>query len=341
MINYHKYRDEFDESLDEDGEYSIGKNFSRLPSQILFEMDEIAYNEQLTEYVDLKKAEYKETVYQDFPAPIAYFLYQSEHSYDNEIHRLHLLRSVWESVIYILYALMLGEVNSKNFSLANFRVFTNQRIKADNGGLLGDKLGYKTEIMRRIIEYDQQNNSQLYLSSVIDINIFDLLEDLNQERNSFSHIAALPAQEAQDRFNDLNPRVLDLLFELDFLEEVSLLRFVSNLGAATNVRFHRYNGRSLQRQIYNKIFTPAEITPVLPILNDQFILFELNGTIFNSSPFIHFTTEVPDIKLCYFKSINRTTGAFIFEQIGGANREFPIQGTSLNGCIHTNLGNLI
>ncbi|MBN1932523.1 MAG: hypothetical protein JW786_13050 [Desulfobacterales bacterium] len=341
MTNYQKYRDEFNETLDEGGEISIGLNFSRFPSQILFEMDEVAYNEQLTEYVDQKKAEYSETVYQYFPAPIAYFLYQTNHSFDNEIHRLHLLRSTWESIIYILYALILGEINSNNFSLSLVRIFNNQRIRVDHSGLLNDRLGYKIEFMRKVVDYDQQNHNTLFLSLVLNADIFDNLEELNQERNLFSHIAALSNPEAQIRFDELYPKVMDLLFELDFLENVSLLRFLSNTGAATSVRFNRFNGHSLQRQNYDKIFLPTEITPLLPILNDQLILFELNNIIINCSPFIHFTFEGAHLKLCYFKQVERTTGDFIFELISGTNREVTIQASSLKDCIHSRLGNLV
>jgi hypothetical protein len=341
MINYQKYQDEFNETLDAGGEISIGLNFSRFPSQILIEMDEVAYNEQLTEYVDQKKAEYSETVFQSFPAPIAYFLYQTNHSFDNEIHQLHLLRSTWESIIYILYALVLGEINSKNFSLSLIRIFNNQRVRIDHSGLLNDRLGYKIELMHKVIDYDQQNHSILFLSSVLNADIFDNLEELNQERNSFSHIAALFNPEAQIRFDELYPKVMDLLFELDFLENVSLLRFVSNTGATTNVRFNRFSGHSLQRENYDKTFSPTEITPLLHILNDQYILFELNNSIINCSPFIHFTFEGAQLKLCYLKQVERTTGDFIFELISGTNRELTIQASQLNGCIHSSLGSLV
>ena len=341
MINYHKYRDEFNESLDEDGEISIGQNFSRFPSQILFEMDEVAYNEQLTEYVNLRKTDYKETVYQNFPAPIAYFLFQTEHSYDNDNQRLHLLRSTWESIIYILYALVLGEVNSKNFLLSKILIFTNQRIRMDQSGILNDRLGYKIELMRRIIEYDQQNFNLLFLSSVINIDIFDDLEELNQERNSISHTSSLSPKEAQDLFDILFPIVNELLFELDFLERISVLRFVNNLGSTTSVRFNRFNGHSMQKQNYDKNFTALDIPPLVPILNNQYILFEINDTIINGSPFIHFTHEGSHLRLCYLKQVDKSSGDFIFEKIAGTSREIIIPALNLINCIHTSLNTLV
>lgn len=91
MINYQKYREEFESFLDENGDIRIGNNFSRPPSQILFEMDEIAYNEQLTDYVNRKKEDHPQVVYDSFPAPIAYFYHKTERAFDNDQHRLNLL----------------------------------------------------------------------------------------------------------------------------------------------------------------------------------------------------------------------------------------------------------
>ena len=337
MINYQKYRDEFDKTLDESGEITIGQNFSSYPSVILFEMDEVAYNEQLTEYVDQKKADYHETVYQSFPAPIAFFLYQTNCSFDNEIHRLNLLRSTWESIIYILYALVLGEINKNSFSLSTIRIFKDQPIKTDHSGLLNDRFGYKIELMRKVIENDQKNHNNLFLSSVLTDNVFDTLDELNHERNSFSHISALSNQEAQIRFDEIYPKVIDILFELDFLEKVFLLRYVSTQGSSTSVRFNRFIGHSLQSQNYDISFTPADITPVLPILNDNCMLFQINNTIMNCSPFIHFIFEGSHLKLCYFKQVERTTGDFKFELIAGTNREVTIPQSQLTSCIHSSL----
>lgn len=339
MTDYQKHRDIFNSMLNEKGAYSIGLNFTRNPSEILLAMDPAAYNAQLIEYVDQIKSEYEDTVYHYLPAPIAFFLYQTNHGYDNANERLHLLRSTWESVIYVLYALILGEVNNINFSLTPIRIFNNQRISLN--GLLNDRLQYKIELMRKVIDYDKQNNNDLFLSSVLSNNVFDLLEELNNKRNSFSHIASLPEIEAKERLDELYPKTMDLLFELNFLENVSLLRYVSNPGSITNVRFNKYDGHSLQRQNIEQAYTAAQITPLLPLLSDSYILFELNGIIINTSPFIHFSLEGAQLKICYFKSKDRTSGEFLFEKIGATNRDVKIPEFNLNNCIHTTLQKLI
>jgi len=341
MINYQKYRDEFDSFLDENGEYIIGLNFSRFPSQILYEMDETAYYEQLTEYVNQKREDYPQVVYQSFPAPIAYFFHQTEHGYENENHRLHLLRSTWESLIYILYALVFGEVNLKRFSLNNVRIFDNQKIKRDHNGLLSDKLGWKLEAMQKIIEYDQQQNKKLVISSYTTSDTFEVIKGLNHERNSISHIAALTPQEAQHRFDELYPKVADLLFELDFLENVFLLRFLSNLGDIHKIRFTKFDGHSLQRQNYDKTFLDSELIEITPILNDKIMLVKFDSIIFNVSPFIHFHFEGTHLKLCYFKRIDNSSGNYLFEIIGGVDREVGIDYSDLSNCINISLGGLL
>ena len=341
MIDYQKYRDEFDSFIDEMGEITIGSNFSMPPSQILFEMDETAYQEQLIEYVNQKKEDYPQVVYDSFPAPIAYFYHQTGRAYDNEQHRLQLLRSTWESSIYILYGLVFGEVNYKRFSLSNIRIFNNEKIKQDHRGIMSDKLGWKVEAMQKIIEYDQQNRNELQISSCINTDTFEVIKELNQERNSFSHIAALSEQEAQGRFKELCPIILDLLFELAFLENVSLLRYVSNVGDIHKINFNKFEGHSLQRQNYEKVFSESELSLLTPILNDRTILVEFDNMIFNISPFIHFHLEGSHLKLCYFKKIDQSTGDYIFEIIAGTEREILLNPSYLPNCINISLGGLL
>jgi hypothetical protein len=348
MMDYEKYRDEFDAFVDETeiiknkvGEIQIGENFSRYPSIILFDLDETAYYEQLKEYVEQKKADYAEIVYQSFPGPIAYFLYQTEHGYDNEQHRLHLLRSTWESIVYVLYACILGEINFRQFSLSNIRVFETQRIRDNHRGIMTDKLGWKIEFMQRVVEYDQQESNELQNSSYIAPDIFETLRSLNSERNSFSHISALSEVEAKARHKELYPIVIDLLFRLNFLENVSLLRYVRNLGSVTSLRFNRYTGHALQKQNYDKKISSEELTEYSSFLSDEILLLEFDEILFCVSPFIHFRLDGPELRLAYYKQINRDEPKYDFEVIGAENREFTLPRPYIDNFIDTHLGELL
>ena len=343
MIDYQKYRKEFDEYLDEAGDITIGLNFSMPPSQVLFELDETAYSEQLTEYVDQKKSEHSQIVHQNYPAPIAYFYHQSEHGYDSEQNRLQLLRSTWESLIYILYALIMGEVNYKRFLLQDIRVFDNNRIRGDHRGIMNDRLGWKIEAMQRIIENDQQIDNKLIISSRINIDTFEVLKELNHERNSFSHIAAMDENEAKERFSDLHPIVADFLFDLDFLENVSLLRYSRSLGTINTTRFNKYAGHSLQRQNYNKKLSNEELSIYSSILSDRILLIEFEGMLFNISPFIHFNLDGNQLKLAYFKKIDSEDNCYEFELVGAGvkDRKFTISCTDSVDFIHITLSDLL
>ena len=349
MTDYEKYRDEFDADLDSgyevtknhDGEIQIGENFSRFPSVILFDLDETAYYEQLEEYVEQKKADYAEVVYQSFPAPIAYFLYQTEHGYDNENQRLQFLRSTWESIIYVLYACVLGEINSKEFSLSEIRVFDNQRIRDNHRGIMTDRLGWKTEFMQRVLDYDQQGDNELLISSHIETEIFDRLNSLNSERNSFSHIAALSEAEAKQRYNELYPLVIEILFELSFLENVSLLRYVRNLGNLHSIRFNKYAGHALQKQNYDREISSEALMSYSTFLSEEVLLIEFDEDLFCVSPFMHFRTDGSELRLAYYKQVSRDEPKYEFEVIGTENRDYSLPRPCSDKFIDGQLGALL
>jgi len=341
MTDIERYKEDFELSIDESGEFTIGSNFSRFPSEILSEMDEIAYNEQLAEYIERRKNEFIQNIYSNFPAPIAYYFYQTEHGYENEHQRLHLLRDTWESIIYILYALVFGEVNFKNFSLTDVRVFNNQRIQNNHNGIMSDRIGWKLESIHKIIQYDLSNNNTLKASEVINIDVIEQLKVLNQDRNSFSHTSALSPQEAKDRFNELYPKVKEILFEFDFLENVSLLRFSNNLESASHIRFFRFDGHSLQKHNYDVQYTPEDFTTIMHILNQENLLIMFDELLFNVKPFISFHTEGAHLKLCFYKKTERQSNEYLFEIIGGAEREIKEDIGNINNCINDTLGNLL
>ena len=341
MIDIEKYKDDFESSINEAGEYTIGSNFSRYPSDILFEMDEIAYNEQLADYTEQKTSEFIQRIYKTFPAPIAYFFYQTEHGFENENQRLNLLKDTWESVIYILYALVLGEVNFKEFSLAEIRLFNNKKIQKNYNGLMSDKIGWKLEAIYKIVQYDQVNSKILKASLVIDIDGIEKLKELNQDRNSLSHISALSPSEAKNRFDELYPKVKHIFFKFDFLENVSLLEYSNSVGTASNIRFFKFNGYSLQKEKYDKEFNPKELTNISPLLDKENLLIMFEDIFFNVKPFISFHTEGANLKLCFYKKTEINTNQYIFEIIGGADREIKKDICSIKNCINVTLEGLL
>ena len=335
---FEKYRDEFNDYLDQNGDIEIG-TFSMPPSVILETMDEEAYKEQLLDFIQEKKVSHQDTVYTYFPAPIAYFYERTINSSENEHHQFQLLRSTWESVIYILFATVIGEVHKKRFDLSSVRLFNGQSIKNDYRGTLCDKLGWKMEFIQKVLEYDRENSNALKCTDFIEDQSIELLKELNHERNSYSHTAALSASEVNDRFNQILPKVEDLLFDLDFLENVSILRFKKNINRINNIRFNKFDGHSLREVNYEKEFALAELSTLGDILDSENMLMEFDGDIFCVSPFIHFIMEGTSQKIviCYYKKINRTSGLWIYEPIAGSETEIELDSASFKYNINDSL----
>lgn len=326
-----RYKEEFNNFLDEEGEIVIG-SFSMPPSVVLETMDEESYKEQLLEFIAERKLSFKENIYNNFPAPIAYFFERTKNSSENENHQLQLLRSTWESVIFILYATILGEIHNNSFDLTPLRLFTNKRVRNDRNGTLSDRLGWKMEFIQRVLEYDKANSNTLKCTTYIDDRHIELLKELNQERNSYSHIAALNPSQAKERYDLLLPKVYDLLFDLSFLENVSIIRYKQNNGALTNIRFNRFDGHSLREVNYDKEFSTDELGSLSTIFDSGNMLMEFDGDIFCVSPFIHFIQEGGSQKLviCYYKKINQENGLWIYEPVAGAETEVELDSATFN-----------
>jgi len=119
---------EFNDYLDEKyKEVQIG-NFSCSASSVLFEMDKQAYIEAYNEYLAEQKEAFPERVMERFPSPIAYYLERTYYGFENNHHKLHLLRSTWESLIYILYAIAIGEIIDRRLNLSTLRIFSNAKM---------------------------------------------------------------------------------------------------------------------------------------------------------------------------------------------------------------------
>ena len=323
-MNYDDYK-EFNDSLDDQyGQVEIA-GFSEPASFVLYEMDEEAYRLAYEDYIEEQKSNFSDTIYNRFPAPIAFYFEQAENGYENSIQRLHLLRSSWEAVIYTLYAFVIGEVKYQNINLSSVRIFGNQQIRCNHSGLLSDKLGYKLEVLEKVIQHDKNNlGSQLITTGLTPITTIDKLRELNQERNSFSHIAALTEAQAHDRYEELFPRVFDLLFELKGLQNISFLQFNSTLSSIKHIRFLKFDGHSLKRHNYPKTLSHDVFNKINSFLIKDQMLVESGEEVFSLSPFAHVIDENGQPVLCFFKQKVRDQDKFKFEKIGTPVGEFEL-----------------
>lgn len=327
---------EFNNYLDEKYKEVKIESFVCSASFVLFEMDKLAYIEAYNEYLAEQKAAFPERVIERFPAPIAFYFEKSQQGYDNNNQRLHLLRSTWESLIYIFYAIAIGEIIDRRLNLSTLRIFNNAKIKLNGNGLLSDKLGCKLEIIEKILAYNSLNICNLMIGEIIsESSVIDTLRELNQERNSFSHIAALEESQAEEKYNLLVSKVIDLLFEVKKIESVSLIQYKNTVSGVTDIRFLKFDGHSLKKKNHPLTVDNDFISKNIHNLNEYrlFCNFTANNQIICLSPFAYgyFYHGYPHI--VFYKKQAEEPNYFIFEVIAERSGEIQIERNVFDGSI--------
>lgn len=317
---------EFNDYLDQQYEEVKIASFSSPASAVLFDLDIQAYIDAYNSYLSEQKSNFPAKVIDFFPAPIAFYLERTVHGYDNNIQRLHLLRSTWEALIYILYAITIGEVIDRGLNLSSLRIFSNQKIKLSNG-LLSDKLGYKLEVIEKILDYNIANSSNLIIGDIIQSSAIETIRELNGERNSFSHIAALGESQAEERYHELEPKVMDLLFDIRKLEFISLIQYKDTQGSINNIRFMRFDGHSLKKKNHALTVDNNFITRNLSNLNECRLFFEftINNQIICLSPFAYGFPHNGYPHIVFYKKESRHPDHFIFEVVADDSIEVEIR----------------
>jgi hypothetical protein len=317
---------EFNDYLDQEYEEVKIANFSSLASSVLFELDREAYIDAYNAYLSEQKSSFPAKVIEFFPAPIAFYLERTLYGYDNNIQRLHLLRSTWEALIYILYAIAIGEVIDRGLNLSSLRIFSNQKIKLNNG-LLSDKLGYKLEVIEKILDYNADNNLNLIIGEIIQSSAIEMIRELNNERNSISHIAALGESQSEEKYHELEPKVTDLLFDIRKLESISLIQYKDTQSSMNNIRFMRFDGHSLKKKNYTSTVGNDFITKNLGNLDEYRLFFEFTGgtQIICLSPFAHGISHNGYPHIVFYKKISGNPNHFIFEVVADDPKEVEIR----------------
>jgi len=312
---------EFNDWLD--GAYprvEIG-GFSEAPSVVLFEMDRGAYVDQLDAWKDQQIEEFPEVVVSEFPAPIAHYLHQAQHGYDDANHRLQLLRTTWESVIFTLYGLAVGEVLYRSINLSGIQLggpaLSLNRMMSDS---LATKLGFVEAVVN-----NDADTGQLVMSEIVSADAIEGLRQLNQERNSIQHIAALNASESAERFEQLLPDVKAILYELRELRNVSFIQYRRSEPTPRDLKCRKFDGHTLGRMNYDLCLNDAQFAAIGANLTANRLYAELGEDIFCVSPFAHVIDEHHQTYLCFYKKKNNAT-SFRFERVGTPVGEFDLDG---------------
>jgi len=283
---------DFNTWLDENFEVEVEEYFFPA-SEVLFQMNYDQYLKALDRY-NTDPQIFTQRIYKKFPSPIAYYLYQAETNFQNDHHRLDLLKSCWESIIFTIFGLVVSEARHRGLDLRSIGIrYTDY---------WSDKLAKKLEIVENILNYSITNGYPLETVNIVPISSITDIRRLNQERNGFEHAAAKTSAQQKQLYQELFPLVLKVLNILIKLENVELIRY---FGADNTLlpRCESFNGHNLMGEKKFFIMKQPQLVSILDHWNNESIFAKINDEVFCVSPFIHFYQEVHETNplICFFK----------------------------------------
>ncbi len=198
----------FNESLDEEGEVIIaGASFPR--SRILFEMDKELYKQALIEFTEQDYDDLKQCVFHSYPASIAFNFRLSEkgEGSDDPVKKLLRLKDTWEAIVFVLYALVMGEVRYRKENLKTAQIF----VSYGSGGnsvyanfnterILSDAVKQKIHNIKAIVQFCKANSLNFKCQEIEESLLDDLLQ-LQDIRNDISHHATPTREQAESDWN--------------------------------------------------------------------------------------------------------------------------------------------
>jgi hypothetical protein len=282
-------------------------------SEVLYQMSQEKYADALARYATDPKVSLSR-IEEKFPTPIAYYFYQATNNYQNDHHRLDLLKSCWESIVFFLYGLALGEARHRKLDLKSLG------IKWDK--YWSDKLFDKLTIVENILDYATKSGITFGCSGIIPIPTLNLIKKLNQERNGFEHASAKTSAQQQALYKELYPQLELVLRQLIKLEQVVVFRY-HDAQTPLYPRCEIFNGSSLDGKKEIIPIRKDNYIEIMDYFGSGAVYAQVMGEVFCLAPFIHFAQEVHETNavLCFYKK--EKGGKYHFEVVSKSqNKEF-------------------
>ncbi len=238
-------------------------------------------------------------------------------------------KNTWEAIVFVLYALVMGEVRYKKANLKAAQVFVSHGAGGDpvyadfnTDRILSDAIKQKIQNIKGIAQFCKANSLGAKCQE-IDESLLDDLLQLQDIRNDVSHHAAPTREQAEAELQQVNPLFREMLTKTRFLENCKILRFES---FTAQCRCESFNGHSLNREYDNHPLTDTQRIYVLGLGQEQ--LFALwDSECFSLSPFLHFDKDTSghESYLCFYK--RRAQSKYEFEPVKMRNRKIfdPLQ----------------
>lgn len=280
------------------------------PSFVLFTMSQDTYAAVFSDFTQQREEEIKESVFNQFPSPIAYYFYRFENGYENDLQRLHLLRDTWESVIDILHALAVAESRHRQLPLTDPLKFKD---------LLTDSVSQRLVNIEGIINQLSASGVTPGVGQISPAATLDAMRELNQSRNAFSHSAAQSEAQARNWISECYVDVLEILAGLDGLGEIQIVRYLSQVDGTT-LRCEVFRGHSSTRTIQNISISHQQMVDSARYFQQGQMLVIAGGLIFGLRPMVYFREDGVGhtTRLCIFR---KTRGdvpdrRFLYEVVG-------------------------
>jgi len=287
------YNDWLDEQYSEQYGLLDIVGFQPRPSFVLFQMSPDTYEAAFADYIAQHENELKQTVFDQFPSPIAHYFYRFENGYENDLQRLYLLRDVWEAVIDILHAATVAECQFRGIQMTDPVSFSH---------FLSESVAQKLLNIERVMTLAAGIGQTLSVAQLVSIPALQTMRELNQSRNAFSHSAAQSEAQAREWISECYEDVVEVLYELRGLADIEILRYIGQVNGRT-MRCEVFVGHSFTRTIRSFVLTDAQIRDSSRYLQQGQILIIYGGFLFGLRPLIFFREDSSGhvTKLCMFR----------------------------------------
>lgn len=263
------------------------------PSFVLFTMSPDTYEATFSDFTQQREEGIKESVCNQFPSPIAYYFYRFENGYESDLQRLHLLRDTWESVIDILHALAVAECRHRNIQVVDPLKFKD---------LFTDSVAKRLENIEGITAQLSAAGILPAVAKISPAATLAAMKELNQSRNAFSHSAAQSEAQARSWISECYVDVVEVLAELDGLEDIQIVRYLSQVDGTT-LRCEIFRGHSSTRTIQNIKISHQQMLDSAKYFQQGQMLVIADGLIFGLRPMVYFREDGVGhtTRLCIFR----------------------------------------
>lgn len=289
--------------------------FQPRPSFVLFSLSYATYQTAFTDFIQQQEEDLKQTVFDDFPAPIAYYFYRFENGFESELQRLHFLRDTWEGMIDVLHAITVAECRFRGLALA---------LPIKFSDLLEDKMAQRLLTIERILLHATSQSISLDVGNIVGINTLGIMRGLNQSRNGFSHSAAQSEAQARAWIAECYEDVINTLMDVRGLSDVEIFRYLGQPDANT-LRVEMFIGHSSTRTIRNIRLTAKQVQDSQRyFLQGQILAKNNNANILGLRPLMHFREDTAGhtTRLCLFRKAHGSAPnrRLEYEVVGEADR---------------------